>query len=90
MPVNKQQIKEYCRKRYVIPARHRGESHVTIRSADVLEAFGLTSDNTIVCDALWSNEFENENYLFRVSNTCRNQSKVSVMVYQVLDLENDD
>ncbi|MCU7830799.1 MAG: hypothetical protein KZQ85_17205 [Candidatus Thiodiazotropha sp. (ex Myrtea sp. 'scaly one' KF741663)] len=90
MSVSKEQIKEYCKKRYVEPARYRGDSHVAIRSSDVLEAFGLAPDDTIVCEALWSNQFEYENYLFRVSNSCQKQNEVSVMVYQVLALEGDD
>ena len=85
MAVSKDRIRAYCAEKYVEPARSRGESHVTIRSSDVLEAFGLELGNRIVCEALWSVDFELTNNLFRISNSCQQHSEASVMVYKVLN-----
>ena len=90
MTVSKDKIKGFCKKRYVEPARARGDSHVTIRSSEVLEAFGLDSGNSVVCDAVWSVEFELDNNLFRVSSSCQNSSEVAIMVYRVLPMSPDD
>ncbi|MEW8562658.1 MAG: hypothetical protein AB2541_11145, partial [Candidatus Thiodiazotropha sp.] len=68
----------------VIPARARGDSHVTIRSAEVAKAFDLEMDSGLVFDAVWTTEFELENNLFRVSNIYLRNSKVSNMVFRVL------
>ena len=84
MAVSKDRIRAYCTEKYVEPARHRGDSHVTIRSSDVLEAFGLEPGNRIVCDALWSVDFELANNLFRISNSCIQHHEGSVLVYKVL------
>ena len=86
MAVSKNKIRAYCAEKYVEPARHRGDSHVTIRSSDVLEALGLEPGNRIVCDALWSVEFELANNLFRISNSCQPHNETSVMVYKVLNV----
>ena len=86
MSLSKDKIKEFCKKRYVEPARARGDSHTTIRSSEVLEAFGLDSGNGIVCDALWSTEFELHNNLFRVSSSCQNNNDAAIMVFRVLPL----
>lgn len=90
MSVSKQKIKEFCKKRYVEPARARGDSHVTIRSSEVLEAFGLDSGNSTICEALWSVEFELENNLFRVSSSCQKSSDVAIMVYRVLPMSPEE
>lgn len=90
MSLSKDKIKEFCNKRYVEPARARGDSHVTIRSSEVLEVFGLDSGNGIVCDALWSTEFELDNNLFRVSSSCQNSSDVAIMVFRVLPMTPED
>lgn len=90
MTVSKDKIKAFCKERFVEPARARGDSHVTIRSSEVLEAFGLDSGNSLICDALWSVEFEFDNNLFRVSSSCQNSSDVAIMVYRVLPMEPGD
>lgn len=90
MAVSKDRIRAYCAKKYVEPARFRGDSHVTIRSSDVLEAFGLEHNNRIVCDALWSVDFELANNLFRISNSCQQNNEAPVMVYKVLNLSAEE
>ena len=87
MSVSKEQIREYCRIKYVENARSLGDTHVTIRSSDVSSVFQLEPNDPIVCEALWSNEFEYENYLFRVFNNCQRENGVSIMVYRILDIE---
>lgn len=84
MSVSKDTIRSFCKENYINPARSRGDSHITIRIAEVARAFGLEPDSHVICDAVWSTEFEMENNLFRVSNSCLRNSKVSNMVFRLL------
>lgn len=89
MSVSKEQIRKYCRIKYVEHARSHGDTHVTIISSEVTSTFQLEPDDPIVCEALWSNEFEYENCLFRVSNNCCGENGVSIMVYRILDTKGE-
>lgn len=84
MSVSKEAIRSYCKKHYVIPARARGDSHLTIRSAEVAKAFDIETDSHIVFEAVWTTQFELENNLFRVTSSYLRNSKVSNMVFRVL------
>lgn len=84
MSVSKEAIRSYCKKHFVIPARVRGDSHVTIRCAEVANAFEIEMDSHLIFEAVWTTEFELENNLFRVTNSYLRNSKVSNMVFRVL------
>lgn len=84
MSASKEKIRTYCKDRYINPARTRGDSHVTVRSSEVINAFGLEESSELVYEALWSVEFELENNLFRVSNNCQKNSRISNLVFKVL------
>lgn len=51
-------VREHCRLRYVVPARARGESTVTIRTGDVHSALGYKNRLPLVCSALGAKTFE--------------------------------
>ncbi|MES9972022.1 MAG: hypothetical protein ABW092_18465 [Candidatus Thiodiazotropha sp.] len=84
MSVSKETIRSYCNKHYVIPARARGDSHLTIRSAEVANALDLEMESHIVYEAIWTTEFEVENNLFRVTNSYPRNTKVPNMVFKIL------
>ncbi len=51
-------IRVYCKKTYVGPARAKGEKTVSIRSGDVHAALGYKNRYPLVCSAIGSNKFE--------------------------------
>jgi len=48
----------YCREKYIIPARAKGQKEVTIRSGDVHRELNFTNRLPLVCSALGSKKFE--------------------------------
>jgi 5-methylcytosine-specific restriction protein B len=56
-------VREHARRQYVEPARHRQESTVRIVVGDVQKAVRLTNRVPLVCQALKSQKFLDENRL---------------------------
>jgi hypothetical protein len=56
-------VRRYVRKAYVEPARRRGESTVRVVAGEVQKAVGLTNRAPLVCQALGSRKFLDENHL---------------------------
>ena len=51
-------VRNYCKKVYVEPARKSGKTAVTIRSGDIHNALNYRNRYPLVCSALGSNIFE--------------------------------
>src|SRR5437588_3467082 len=56
-------IRDYAKRNYVEPARRRGESSIKIVAGDIHKGLGLISRVPLVCNALGSKKFLNENGL---------------------------
>ena len=52
------EIRDFAYKRYIQPARQRGERQVTIRAGDVHEELGLINRMPAVCGALGTEKFQ--------------------------------
>jgi hypothetical protein len=61
--VNSDSIREYARRNYIEPARRRGDSRVQIVAGDVEKAVNLRNRTPLVCQALRSRKFLEENHL---------------------------
>lgn len=57
------EVRAYCGKKYVDPARTRGEKLLSIRSGDVHESMGFKNRMPLVCAAFGTRIFEEK---FRV------------------------
>jgi hypothetical protein len=55
------QVRDYARRQYIETARRRGESVVQIVAGDVHKALGLSNRVPLVCNALSSKSFLEEN-----------------------------
>jgi hypothetical protein len=55
------QVRDYARRKYIDAARRRGESVVQIVAGDVHKALGLSNRVPVVCNALSSKSFLEEN-----------------------------
>jgi 5-methylcytosine-specific restriction enzyme B len=60
-------VREYCKSRYVVPARQKRERSVTIRAGDVHRALNHRNRYPLVCAAIGSNLFEELAGIRRVS-----------------------
>ena len=60
-------VRAYCKKMYVEPARSKGEKTVSIRSGDVHAALGYKNRYPLVCSAVGSNKFEEMCGIRRIS-----------------------
>jgi hypothetical protein len=56
-------VRHYAREAYVTPAKRRGESEIRIVVGDIQKAVGLTNRVPLVCQALQSRKFLEENHL---------------------------
>jgi hypothetical protein len=56
-------VREHARKEYVDPARHRRKATIRIVVGEVQKAVGLTNRVSLVCQALKSHKFLDENHL---------------------------
>lgn len=54
------EVRAYCAKHIVEPARSRGETEIAIRSGDVHDAMGYTNRLPLVCSALGTGVFEEQ------------------------------
>jgi len=52
------EVRAYCSKKYVEPARSRGEKIVSVRAGDVHDALGYRNRVPLVCSALGASVFE--------------------------------
>jgi 5-methylcytosine-specific restriction protein B len=57
------QVREHARHEYIEPARRRGDSTVRIVAGDVQKAARLVNRTALVCQALKSHKFLEENHL---------------------------
>ena len=57
------QVREHARREYIEPARRRGDSTVRIVAGDVQKAVRLVNRTALVCQALRSHKFIEENHL---------------------------
>jgi 5-methylcytosine-specific restriction protein B len=60
-------VRAYCKKTYVEPARAKGEKTVSIRSGDVHAALDYKNRYPLVCSAIGSNKFEEMCGIRRIS-----------------------
>ena len=60
-------VREYCKKTYVDPARQKRQKIITIRSGDVHTDLNYRNRYPLVCSALGSNRFEKMCDLRRIS-----------------------
>ena len=85
------QIRDYARVNYVVPARGRGDRRFTIRMGDVVRDMELIGGRTpAVCSALKTREFLDENSLRLVSRTGpeSGQSTTVIYTYEFVAAEN--
>jgi hypothetical protein len=61
--VYSKRVKDYVRAEYIEPARRRGDLTVKIVAGDVQKAVRLSNRTPLVCQALKSHKFLNENHL---------------------------
>ncbi len=59
-------VRTYCNKTYIEPARSKGDTTVEIRSGDVHQALNYKNRYPLVCSAIGSNRFEEEYYVKRL------------------------
>lgn len=52
------QVRSYCKRKIVDPARNRGERQIVIRAGDIHSAMGYRSRMPLVCSALGAKKFE--------------------------------
>jgi hypothetical protein len=61
-----EEVRVYCGKSYVDPARARGDKHISLRAGDVHDAMGYRNRMPLICSALGATVFEEQ---FRVRRT---------------------
>ena len=78
-------VRHYCAVTYISPARKRGDYTVSIRSGDVHRDLGLSSQLPMVCAALGTETFEQENRLRRLAVTGPLNGANTLFTFIILD-----
>jgi hypothetical protein len=60
-------VRDYCVRHYIEPARVKGEKLIAIRTGDVHEAMGYQNRLPLVCGAIGAEIFSRTNNLSRTS-----------------------
>lgn len=85
-------VRHYVREHYVNPARREGRRTFRVVVGDVHKAVGLTNRVPLVCNALSSKKFLQENSLRLVgrSGPPSGQSTTVILTYEVIGNQNND
>jgi hypothetical protein len=80
-------VRDYARQKYVEPARRRHESTIRIVAGEVQKAVRLSNRVSLVCQALKSHKFLNENHLAleKWDGPPSGMSTTVVFTYRLLD-----
>ena len=80
-------IRLHAREKYVLPARSRKETQVSIRAGDIVRDLGLVGRTPAVCNALKGKKFWQGNNLrlIRVNGPKSGQSTTVVCTYEFVD-----
>jgi hypothetical protein len=74
-------IRLHGREHYVLSARHRGDKRFSIRVADVARKLRINGRFPVVCSALRTKKFLNENHLRLVETIAPKSGQSSTVVY---------
>ena len=77
-------IRGYCKDRYIIPAREKGEKQVTIRVGDVHKELNLTDRYGSVDDALGANKFQSMAKVKNISSEGPSHAPNKIYKFQIL------
>jgi hypothetical protein len=80
-------VRQYARQEYIEPARRRHETTIRIVAGDVQKAVRLSNRVSLVCQALKSHKFLDENHLVleKWDGPPSGMSTTVVFTYRVLD-----
>lgn len=62
-----EEVRAYCSRQYIQPARAAGRSEVSIRAGDVHEALGYKNRMPLVCSAIGAAVFSEQNAVRRLA-----------------------
>src|SRR5882672_4008567 len=85
-------VREHVRENYLRPARRRGEKRVSIHVGTVHKVLALNNRVPLVCAALRSKKFLEENALNLIAKTGppSGQSTTVTFTYEILDSRGED
>ncbi len=85
-------VRQYARDTYLRPARRRGEKRISIHVGTVHKVLALNNRVPLVCAALKSKKFLEENALSLISKTGppSGQSTTVTFTYEILDSRGED
>jgi 5-methylcytosine-specific restriction protein B len=76
-------VRSYVVKRYIAPARMQGVSIVSVCAGDVHRALGFSQRSALVCGALGSLLFQNENAVRLISRTGPGVGMTTTFTFEV-------
>lgn len=82
--ITAEDIRIYCRDKYVIPARLQGEKQITIRVGDIHKELGLKSRFGSVDDAIGANVFQDMARVTRVSKSGPPHAPNATFIFKIL------
>ena len=62
-----EEVRAYCCRQFIQPARAAGKNEVSVRAGDVHKAMGYKNRMPLVCSAIGANIFSEQNSLRRVA-----------------------
>lgn len=62
-----EEVRAYCSRQYIQPARAAGRCEVSIRAGDVHEAMGYKNRMPLVCSAIGATVFSEQNSALRLA-----------------------
>jgi hypothetical protein len=82
-------VRRYIRERYIRPAKREGRSTFRVRVGEVHKALGFSNRVPLVCNALSSRKFQQENSIRLVKRTGppSGQSTTVEFTYELLDIK---
>ena len=76
-------VREYCKDKYIDPARARGATTVSIKAGDVHTALGFKNRLPLVCSALGANVFEQFAQVERIAVDGRTNGANAVFTFRL-------
>lgn len=79
-----EEVRAYCSRQYIQPARTAGRSEVTIQAGDVHEAMGYKNRMPLVCSAIGATVFSEQNAVRRLAIESPINGANTVFRFQVI------
>lgn len=78
-----QDIRDFVRTKYVVPARNKGQTTILVKAGDVHKGLGLINKHPAVCDAINTDKFQSQSNVTIVKVTGPEQGSTTTFEIKI-------